>query len=448
MLADRASVRLTILGGGGFRVPLIHRALLARAALGVDEVVLHDVDPARLAVIAAVLPPDPKIRVRTTGSLTDALTGTDVVFSAVRVGGAAGRVRDERRALRAGLLGQETVGAGGLAFGLRTLPVVLHAAQVQAQVAPDAWLINFTNPAGLITQALTGVLGGRVIGICDSPIGLVRRACRALGLPVEQVRYQYAGINHLGWLTALEHQGRDRLPDLLADDDLLAGTEEGRLFGPQLLRALRCIPNEYLYFYYAAREVAAALIDAPTRGEVVQAEQQQFYRAAGDRPAHAPQLWQRARAHRESTYLAEARDSDRDEADLTGGGYEHVALDIVEAVLAAPGTPPAELLVNAPNGRAYPQLPPDLVVETRCLVDGTGAHPQPGPPLPLHQLGLVASVRAAEEALIGAVRNGDREAAIHGFAIHPLIGSRPLAAGLMASIEAEEPGVAALFGPH
>lgn len=436
------AVRLTILGGGGFRVPLVYRALLDRPGLGIDEVVLYDVDPQRLAVIAAVLPADPRVRVRTTDSLTDALTGTDVVFSAIRVGGAAGRVRDERRALRLGLLGQETVGAGGLAFGLRTLPVVLAAAKIQAQVAPDAWLINFTNPAGLITQALAGVLGEKVIGICDSPIGLVRRACRALGLPAGQVRYDYAGINHLGWLTGLHHQGRDHLPDLLSDDALLATTEEGRLFGPDLLRSLRCIPNEYLYFYYAAREVAAALAAAETRGEVVEQEQRQFYLAAAGRPERAAELWQQARAHREETYLAEARDSERDEADLSGGGYEHIALDIVQAVLAGP---PAELLVNAPNGAAFPQLPPGMVIETRCLVDASGAHPRPGPPLPLHQLGLLASVRAAEDSIITAVRNRERDAALSGFAIHPLIGSRQLAAALLASVEADEPTVAALF---
>ena len=445
MPPGRLSVQLTILGGGGFRVPLVHRALLARKELGIEEVVLHDVDPARLAVIAAVLPVDPDVRVRTTESLIDALTGADFVFSAIRVGGAAGRVRDERRALRLGLLGQETVGAGGLAFGLRTLPVALQAAQVQAEVAPAAWLINFTNPAGLITQALTAVLADKVIGICDSPIGLVRRTCRALGLPDGQVGYDYAGINHLGWLTRLEYQGRDRLPDLLADDDLLATTEEGRLFGPELLRSLRCIPNEYLYFYYAAGELVDALTGSPTRGEVVEQEQREFYRAAASDAGGAAALWQQARAHREASYLAEARDSERDAADLTGGGYEHVALDIVEAVQRAPGSPPARLLVNAANGAAYPQLPSDLVIETRCRVDGTGAHPEPGPPLRLHRLGLVASVRAAEAEIITAVRNRDRAAAVHGFAIHPLIGSRRLATELVRSTEADEPTVAALF---
>ena len=138
---------------------------------------LHDADPQRLAVISAVLAGRAgSARSRLAGSVTEAVTGADVVFSAIRVGGAAGRVRDERRALDLGVLGQETVGAGGIAYALRTLPVALDAAQVIRDVAPDAWLINFTNPAGLVTEALRTVLGDRVIGICDSPIGLVRRA--------------------------------------------------------------------------------------------------------------------------------------------------------------------------------------------------------------------------------------------------------------------------------
>ena len=435
-------MRLTILGGGGFRVPLIYRAIVAAPACPIDEVVLFDDDPGRLAVIASVLEPHSTVRIRITDSLLEALTGTDVVFSAIRVGGAGGRVRDERRALALGVLGQETVGAGGLAFGLRTLPVVLRAARLQADLAPDTWLINFTNPAGMITQALTTVLGERVIGICDSPTGLVRRACRALGISAGEVRADYAGINHLGWLTGLHHRGVDRLPELLQRPDLLAGTEEGRLFGPVLIRSLRSIPNEYLYFYYAARELVAGLSGRATRGEVIQAQQHDFYEAAAAHPEQAAGLWQRSRNDREQTYLAEARDTDRDGEDLTGGGYENVALDIVGAVLA---DAEKELIVNARNGSAYPQLPPGMVVETRCLVGATGARPQPGPVLSLHQLGLVASVRAAEESIIAAAVDGDRDAAVHGFAIHPLIGSARIADDLVTSLTVDEPAVATLF---
>ncbi len=438
-------MRLVILGGGGFRVPLVYRALLRRPWLGIDDVVLYDIDLGRLAVIAAVLEPSPSVRVTVTDSLPDALTGADIVFSAIRVGGAHGRVRDERRALQLGILGQETVGAGGLSFGLRTLPVALRTAELQAELAPDAPLINFTNPAGMITQALTAALGNKVIGICDSPIGLVRRACRVLGLSADSVEYDYAGINHLGWLTGLRDQGVDVLSALLNDNSMLAATEEGRLFPPELLRDLQAIPNEYLYFYYAAREVTASLTPAGnlTRGEVIEVEQEDFYRVAAAETEQAGALWHRTRQHREETYLAEARNEERDEADLSGGGYEEVALDLVAALTS---DRPAELIVNARNGAAFPQLPAGTVIETCCTVDRTGAHPHSGPEFSLHQLGLVAGVRAAEESIIEAVVNRDREAAVHGFAIHPLIGSRELANALVTSIEIDEPTVAALFG--
>ena len=445
-------MRLVILGGGGFRVPMVYRALAARSSLGIDEVVLFDVDGARSKVIAAVLQPIPGIRIRLTDSLPEALTGADVVFSAIRVGGAAGRVRDERRALEAGVLGQETVGAGGLSFGLRTLPVVLRAAELQAELAPKSWLINFTNPAGMITQALSTVLGPRVVGICDSPVGLIRRAVRALGVAPSGIEYDYAGLNHLGWLTGLRQNGADLLGRLLADDSLLQRMEEGRLFDPQLLRSLRAIPNEYLHFYYSARELTASLSRAKTRGEVVLAEQEDFYRAAGQAmtvagqaPAVAEMLWEQTRAHREQTYLAEARLDERDTTDLSGGGYEQVALDVAEALTTGVAK---ELIVNARNGSAYPQLPAELVLETRCVVDATGARPLPGPALHLHQLGLMASVRAAEQSVIDAVRTRDRAAAVHGFAIHPLIGSRRIAARLVESTQAQEPSVAALFSPR
>ena len=195
------------------------------------------------------------------------------MFSAIRVGGAAGRVADERRALAHGVLGQETVGAGGLAYGLRTLPVALELARTVAELAPRAWLINFTNPAGLITEASRAVLGDRVIGICDSPVGLIRRVCRALGvaeteLATGRVVPDYVGINHLGWLRALRRDGEDLLPDLLGSDAAIESFEEGRLFGAPLMRALAAVPNEYLHYYYSTAEVLAALATGPDQGRV------------------------------------------------------------------------------------------------------------------------------------------------------------------------------------
>ncbi|WP_262425107.1 hypothetical protein [Brachybacterium sp. Z12] len=185
-------MKLAILGGGGFRVPLVYEAVATAATgLQVDEIALHDVDPSRLRTITAVIeglgaqlsaagPATALPRLTATTDLREAVVGADFVFSAVRVGGAGARTVDERVALDLGLLGQETIGPGGLAYALRTIPVALDIARVVAEVAPDAWVINFTNPAGIVTEAMRTVLGDRVVGICDTPIGLVRRVGRLL----------------------------------------------------------------------------------------------------------------------------------------------------------------------------------------------------------------------------------------------------------------------------
>src|ERR1700761_9609380 len=242
-----------ILGGGGFRVPLICRELAA-SGLAIGEVVLYDVVPERLDVISAVLAAD-GLPLRTTTDLDTALRGADVIFAALRVGGLDGRVADERSALDAGVIGQETVGAGGLSYAARAVPVVDAIARRVAELAPRAWVISMTNPAGIVTEVMAATLGGRVIGVCDSPIALVRRACAAAGVDpgashaqvAARVEADYLGLNHLGWLRALRVDGVDLLPSLLADPARLNRIEEGRLFGADLLQALGVLPNEYLY---------------------------------------------------------------------------------------------------------------------------------------------------------------------------------------------------------
>ena len=180
----------------------------------------------------------------------------------MRVGGLEGRTADERIALDLGLLGQETTGPGGVGYGLRTVPVALDVARRIRRLAPDAWVINFTNPAGLVTQAMQSVLGDRVVGICDSPLGLAKRAAGALGHDLDDLEIDYAGLNHLGWLTALRLDGRDLLPDLLADERALEAIEEGHLFGTEWLRDLGSLPNEYLFYYYFTRDAIAQIAGA------------------------------------------------------------------------------------------------------------------------------------------------------------------------------------------
>ena len=173
-----------------------------------------------------------------------------MVFAAIRPGGTAGRTADERIALDLGLLGQETTGAGGISYALRSIPRMLELAAEMRRRCPEAWLLNFTNPAGMVTEALVPVLGRKVVGICDSAGGLVHRAARAAGVALPEGRLDgvgYYGLNHLGWLYRLESGGRDVLPGCWPTPAALAGFEEGRLFRPAFLAELGCLPNEYLY---------------------------------------------------------------------------------------------------------------------------------------------------------------------------------------------------------
>lgn len=438
-------MKLAILGGGGFRVPLVYRALLDEPG-GITEVALHDVDGARLRVIGTVLSEladglatAPKVTVTT--SLDDAIVGADFVFSAIRVGGLAGRTVDERVALREGVLGQETVGAGGIAYGLRTVPVALDIARRVARLAPDAWLINFTNPAGLVTEAMSAELGNRVIGICDSPVGLGRRVAATLGIDPATARFDYAGLNHLGWLRRVEVNGVDQLPRFLADPAAHRSFEESRLFGPDWLRTLGSVPNEYLYYYYFNREsVAAATEAAQTRGEFLLEQQARFYHEVqSGEPALAS--WERTKAQREATYMAEARTEERDAIDLDGGGYEQMALALMRAIAQ---DRPATLILNVRNTIDLSGLDGEAIVEVPCHVDGNGTRPHALAPLDEHQAGLVSSIKAVERATIAAATSGSRRSALRAFALHPLIDSVGVAGRLLDGYLAEHAELAYL----
>ncbi|WP_369393461.1 6-phospho-beta-glucosidase [Streptomyces sp. CG1] len=444
-------MKLTILGGGGFRVPLVYGALLADHAEGrVTEVVLHDLDDRRLYAVGRVLdeqaagiPDAPRMSVTT--DLDEALAGADFVFSAIRVGGLEGRAEDERVALAEGVLGQETVGAGGIAYGLRTVPVAVDIARRVARLAPDAWVINFTNPAGLVTEAMSRHLGDRVIGICDSPVGLGRRIARVLGADPRQAFVDYVGLNHLGWVRGLRVAGRDELPRLLADPALLGSFEEGRLFGVDWLQSLGAIPNEYLHYYYFNREAVHAYQQAEqTRGAFLRDQQARFYDEALRTDRSALQAWDRTRAEREATYMAENResaDAGEREADDLSGGYEKVALALMRAVARDERT---TLILNVRNGNTLSALDGDAVIEVPCLVDAGGAHPLAVAPLPGHATGLVCSVKAVEREVLAAAESGSRQTAVKAFALHPLVDSVTVARRLVEGYTEVHPGLAYL----
>ncbi|MEO6086843.1 MAG: 6-phospho-beta-glucosidase, partial [Umezawaea sp.] len=354
------------------------------------------------------------------------------VFSAIRVGGLAGRAADERVAQQEGVLGQETVGAGGIAYALRTVPVAVDIARRIAAVAPDAWVINFTNPAGVVTEAMSRHLGHRVIGICDSPVGLGRRVARALDVDLDAAWPDYVGLNHLGWLRGLHVGGEDVLPRLLADSDRLESFEEGKLFGADWLRTLGAIPNEYLHYYYSTREAVAA---GASRGAFLLEQQRKFY----SDPSFAS--WDRTRLEREATYMAETRADERDSGDLDGGGYEQVALALMHAIA---NDRRATLILNVPNGSTLSVLDPQAVIEVPSLVDANGARPLAVSPLEDHAAALVTSVKAVDRVILDAATGGAKADALKAFALHPLVDSVGVARRLLDGYRAHHPELAYL----
>lgn len=450
-------MKLAVLGGGGFRVPYVYQALLHDpGSPRIEEVWLHDSDLGRLETMAAVLAAladgaEAAPRVFAGTDLDKALEGADFVFSAIRVGGLAGRVCDERVALDLNVLGQETTGPGGIAYGLRTIPVMLDIAHRVRALAPDAYVINFTNPAGMITEAMQGVLGDRVLGVCDTPSGLGARLAAALGLDPGRVQLDYVGLNHLGWMRRVLHDGVDVLPGALADDELLGSLEEGVVFGREWLRDLGVIPNEYLYYYYFNRDAVRATLDAPqTRGEFLLDQQRSFYeRIAAASGGAAMELWRETVASRSASYMAEMKGArtgepvdGHTEIDPVDEGYARVAVSVMAAISR---NEPATMILNVRNGSTVTALPADAVVEVPVTVDANGVHPLVLDQPDLHQAGLMQQVKAVERLTVQAAATGSRTDAVKAFALHPLVDSVPIGRRLLDGYIDRIPEVAAVF---
>jgi 6-phospho-beta-glucosidase len=251
---------------------------------------------------------------------------------------------------------------------------------------------------------------------------------RALG--VSSARLDYAGLNHLGWLSAVRVGGEDLLPRLLASDESLASVEEGRLFGAERLRALGAVPNEYLHYYYATPSLVRAELSAPeTRGEFLLRQQDECYarlRQAADPLA----AWTAALRQRDATYMALEGLGERDDAE--GGGYEAVALGLMTAIAT---DAPADLILNVRNRGTLGILDDDAVVEVPCRVDGSGAHPYPGASIPAHGVELVKRIKGVERGVLEAASTGSRAVAVRAMACHPLVDSVPIARRLVAEYQ-------------
>ena len=376
-------VKLALLGGGGFRTPAIYRALAEGSTRTTyDGLVLYDVDQARLDRIAAVLSGIDErlgrsVPITTTTDLDEAVDGADVVYCAVRVGGLAGRLLDETAALAEGVIGQETTGAGGITFALRTVPVVTEIAEVVARRAPRAMFINFTNPVGLVTEAIRRVLGDRVIGICDAPLALCRRVAAALDREPEDLWFDYFGINHLGWLRAVLDHGRDLLPG-----------PPGRRAAPARLRGGPAVRRGLAALGRDDPERVPLLLRLRERGARPGCRQAASGRNScrGSRmpsiaaPALPPtrsasgrSAW---RSAREATWRRPGRAVTRSCAGVAAaretGGYGRLSLDLVDAMN---GDGHEVMILNVANRSSLPFLDEAAVVEVPCIVGRGGVVP-------------------------------------------------------------------------
>lgn len=448
-------MKLTMVGGGGFRVPRLFEALAGDPDSPITELTLVDADVHRLDVIRSVID-----AMRTGSGAGPAVSGTtnlhcglrdaDFVFCAIRVGGTACRAIDERIALENGVLGQETIGIGGLAYALRTVPVARTLAHMIAEQAPNAWTVNYSNPAGIITEAMREVLGERVVGVCDTPGCLIARVGAALGQRIDSA--DYVGINHLGWLRAALADGVDRLPSLLADDDALAALPEARTFGADFLRSMGAVPNEYLSYFYFTRESVRRLRGGRRRGAWLHTQQSAFYDAAGERPDHALGLWRAALAAREESYHSVTRadpNPPRPRHEIARGGYQRVALDLMHRLCGRDA--PGEMVLNVANaepgrGRVIGQLADDAVVEVPCMVDTGGVHPLPVPPVSDEMAGLMLRVKACDSLVLAATAERREDLALRAFAAHPLVDSLNVARSVLSAYTAQMTTVANAIG--
>jgi len=407
-------LRIAVVGAGSTYTPELVEGFARRMSrLLVDELVLLDPDLERLAPVAGLTErmlerADVPTRLTVTDNQSSALDGADFVIIQLRVGGQAARHVDETLPHRFGVLGQETTGPGGFAKALRTVPVVLGVAEEVARRAnPGAWIVDFTNPTGIVTQALLDA-GARAIGLCNVAIGIQRRLAAHYGVSPEQVALEHVGLNHLTWERAVRVDGVDRLPELLdREADWLA--EEMDL-SADLMRDLRAIPSYYLRYYYNRDEVLAKQRQSRSRAEEVADIEQGLLELYRDPTLdHKPELLE----HRGGAFYSEA------------------AAQLIESLHLSKGD---VQVVNVQNNGALPDLPASAVVEIPARIDATGATPLPLAPLAPELRGLVQSVKAYEELAVEAALTGDRTVAVKALLAHPLVGRYELARDLVAAL--------------
>jgi 6-phospho-beta-glucosidase len=408
-------VKLAVVGGGSTYTPELADGL-GRLAPRVTEVVLVDPDETRLAAVGPVSARIMRARghqamVRWTTDPDDGIDGASAVLIQLRIGGQAARDRDETWPLEFCCVGQETTGAGGLAKALRTIPPVLRIAELARQrAAPGAWIIDFTNPVGIVTRALLDA-GHRAVGLCNVAIGFQRYFAGLLGVPPEAVSLDHVGLNHLTWERAVFIAGNDRLPELIAShgEQIAERVQTPR----SVLDNYGFIPSYYLRYYYDHDNIVAEQKNAPTRAAEVAAIEAELLRI----------------------YADPALDKKPESLSKRGGAFYSEAAVALLASLT--GDARDIQVVNVRNDGVFDFLADDAVIEVPAVIGAGGPVPAPAAPLAPMLRGLVAHASAYEELAVRAALHGGRSRVAAALLAHPLIGQYALAENMADRLIAE-----------
>ena len=427
------SLKIAVIGGGSSYTPeLVEGLILHQHDLPVRELYLVDIEEGRekLNIVGAlakrmVEKAGANIEVHLTTDRKEAIRGADFVTTQIRVGMLDARARDERIPLRYGCIGQETTGAGGFAKALRTVPVILDICRDIERLSPDAWLLNFTNPAGLVTEAVLKYSKVKSIGLCNLPIGTLMQVAHLFDVDVTSVDTEWVGINHLNWATKVRVNGEDVLDALLSKAPTASGLTMKNIpdFGwdPDFLQSLGALPCSYLHYYYNADEALAEEMESAktkgTRAEVVKRIEKELFELYKDEnlAIKPPQLEQRGGAY-----------------------YSLAAINLITSIY---NNRRDIQTVNVRNGGILPFLPDDASIEANCVIDADGAHPlRLETVIPPQIRGLIQGVKAYEELTVEAAVHGDYGAGLQALTIHPLVTSSTVAKKILDDILAENRG--------
>ena len=442
-------MKITLIGAAGVRTPLLVHGLAGLEGpagsggnVHLDELAFFDTDQERLKTIKRVADAMGKrsgirARLKAYSDPEHALEGADYVITSIRVGGNEARIKDETIALAHGLVGQETLGAGGFASAMRNLGMMLEYARVIERVAPRATIINFTNPVGIISQGLLNHSAVNVIGVCDTPLETFESIAHALDRNPFELKFDYLGLNHLGWVRSIrDEQGAELLPKVLASPEIIQKCYRHGLFPPEFIQKLGLLPTEYLYFYYFPQ---AAYKNTKQSGQsraqaIAGMNTRLFQKLAQASDSELIEIYENYLRERNASYFsieatAGERRKENQELYSEFSGYEKIALLVLEALNAET---PSLIPLTVRNGKALEDLAPDDAVELPCQVSSHGVEVPPVGRAPEAVRSLLLQVKEYERLTVRASVEHSRELALAALEKNPLVADPKVAREVLA----------------